>query len=1256
MSFFFQFCCKAIVKEAETELRIDSFSDDDLDIPEHTQQRRNSRVQHPVDHLTFFRDDVLKSFSARRLVSDSTDQVAHSQLHRSHSDEALARHGDDADMDVQPTREMSVAAVKALMDLEDSLETLELKGTDPSRKKHTQKQKALRRRKRSTSTAGKVETDGVWRRHSNMSAASAADSEALDAVGSEIGDIPSVLPEPLEPTTNRLQEDYQLPYHMHSMHTNGELEEAEPLEQDTLQLEDSLQRLKSLHDQISFHVHDNSNGNSNDNNGHNDSGLSALPLPDGIYATEQMSVPVPVSVQTNPSSHSKPHVKFDRSDSFSRSYSSIDVRNVRNEEETGYTGVSRHMSSSNMKLAPLPKKKKKKEKEREKEKEAKEAHHGVATTPRPVDVTSSEVNQPSTNGVISRKTTESYLKRNLSNAVIERAGTASMIESAFAIATQSSNASLHSLESIIDESAPGRLHRAVFQLDLDQIVELLKLVPDHLDINERDVFGNTAVMLACKLFHRDEEYGKVIQMLLAAGANPRVKDRNGWRMMDQAIVNGHVGVCTAVFDAMASFKKIRWQTAHKNILTGLAMMPDFYMEMHWEFTSSVIPLLSKVAPSDTFKIWKKGSALRLDTTLAGWKKLRSKRRNMSLIFRGHQQAGPEEVQGDIVMINRSRQIVFNMLEDLDEDEKRLVILEMLKANPMQGDVQPHKFEVKPSKNWLGKEVSQKIGDFLCSKYDFTGVFKIRLKRKGRMQMDISFAKYLKATHALKKKHIFSRTVTETDVDPNGNNTVPTTESAGELREPLPKPDREPDSEDDSDLSSELDSDDSEEEEDDDDDDEEEEEEEESSDAEAMEQDGVQQDAGMDDSDNDEEEDDEEEEDDVPANMEIESRPAVQSRSVPVNQSLMAMEDDVQVGTNSGVASKGFISTSALDGSDNSLSLFNFPSLSGRKHSIDELADDASDGSSDESDDDDEGGEKKKKSKRAKRAAKAREEKELRERETALMDERPPETADDFEKALLASPHSSYIWIQYMAFQLKMKQVEKAREVAEKALKTISFKEEREKLNVWVALLNLESLHGTPQSLQKVFDRACQFNEPKLVHIQMTDIHDRAGRVREADELYQAMCKRFGQSAKVFVRYALFLFKHKKDEEVKKLLLRALQSLAKRKHLKVISKFALLEFKYGAAERGRTMFEGILSSYPKRTDLWSIYIDMEIKVGNLDITRRLFERCISLRLSSKKMKFFFKRYLEFEKEVGTEETIEHVKQKAREYVESLGKGR
>lgn len=54
---------------------------------------------------------------------------------------------------------------------------------------------------------------------------------------------------------------------------------------------------------------------------------------------------------------------------------------------------------------------------------------------------------------------------------------------------------------------------------------------------------------------------------------------------------------------------------------------------------------------------------------------------------------------------------------------------------------------------------------------------------------------------------------------------------------------------------------------------------------------------------------------------------------------------------------------------------------------------------------------------------------------------------------------------------------------------------------------------------------------------------------------------------------------------------------------------------------------------------------------MDVIRALFERATSLSLPPKRMKFLFKKYLEYEKSVGDdEERIESVKRKAMEYVE------
>lgn len=68
------------------------------------------------------------------------------------------------------------------------------------------------------------------------------------------------------------------------------------------------------------------------------------------------------------------------------------------------------------------------------------------------------------------------------------------------------------------------------------------------------------------------------------------------------------------------------------------------------------------------------------------------------------------------------------------------------------------------------------------------------------------------------------------------------------------------------------------------------------------------------------------------------------------------------------------------------------------------------------------------------------EKALVQREAELMAPNlRPNDAADFERLLLACPNSSMLWLQYMAHNLQATQIEQARAVAERALKTISFR-------------------------------------------------------------------------------------------------------------------------------------------------------------------------------------------------------------------------
>ncbi|XP_030890542.1 protein RRP5 homolog [Leptonychotes weddellii] len=310
------------------------------------------------------------------------------------------------------------------------------------------------------------------------------------------------------------------------------------------------------------------------------------------------------------------------------------------------------------------------------------------------------------------------------------------------------------------------------------------------------------------------------------------------------------------------------------------------------------------------------------------------------------------------------------------------------------------------------------------------------------------------------------------------------------------------------------------------------------------------------------------------------------------------------------------------------------------------------GESSDSEEDDKPQQSTKKSRKERMLEKQKAEKELSRMEEALMDPgRQPESAHDFDRLLLSSPNSSILWLQYMAFHLQATEIEKARAVAERALKTISFREEQEKLNVWVALLNLENMYGSQESLTKVFERAVQYNEPLKVFLHLADIYTKSEKFQEAGELYNRMLKRFRQEKAVWIKYGAFLLRRGQAGASHRVMQRALECLPNKEHVDVIAKFAQLEFQLGDAERAKAIFENTLSTYPKRTDVWSVYIDMTIKYGSQKEVRDIFERVIHLSLAPKRMKFFFKRYLDYEKQHGTEKDVQAVKAKALEYVEA-----
>lgn len=149
-----------------------------------------------------------------------------------------------------------------------------------------------------------------------------------------------------------------------------------------------------------------------------------------------------------------------------------------------------------------------------------------------------------------------------------------------------------------------------------------------------------------------------------------------------------------------------------------------------------------------------------------------------------------------------------------------------------------------------------------------------------------------------------------------------------------------------------------------------------------------------------------------------------------------------------------------------------------------------------------------------------------------------------------------------------------------------------------------------------------------------------------------MIKKFSADPKVWQNYAAFLFDVcASPDPARNLLPRALQSLPAYNHVDITSKFAQLEFRseHGQAERGRTIFEGLFSNFPKRLDLWNVLLDLEIKASDREQVRKLFERITSRKLKSSKAHKFFKKWMAYEEKNGDQKAREKVAAKAAEYV-------
>jgi rRNA biogenesis protein RRP5 len=88
-----------------------------------------------------------------------------------------------------------------------------------------------------------------------------------------------------------------------------------------------------------------------------------------------------------------------------------------------------------------------------------------------------------------------------------------------------------------------------------------------------------------------------------------------------------------------------------------------------------------------------------------------------------------------------------------------------------------------------------------------------------------------------------------------------------------------------------------------------------------------------------------------------------------------------------------------------------------------------------------------------------------------------------------------------------------------------------------------------------------------------------------------------------------------------------------------------------------MFEGVLTTFPKRLDIWNQLLDLEINQGDQQIVRGLFERVAKIKgLKPRGAKAWFKRWSEWEEKNGDLKSQQKVRAKTEEWVRAIAENK
>uniref|UniRef100_A0A7N0USE8 Ankyrin repeat domain-containing protein n=1 Tax=Kalanchoe fedtschenkoi TaxID=63787 RepID=A0A7N0USE8_KALFE len=263
---------------------------------------------------------------------------------------------------------------------------------------------------------------------------------------------------------------------------------------------------------------------------------------------------------------------------------------------------------------------------------------------------------------------------------------------------------------------PSEIRNEAISLVEEQKADAISAVIDRRDVPNRD----TPLHLAVKM--GDET---AVEMLMAAGADWSLQNERGWSALQEAICSKEDGIAMVIVRHYQPLAWAKWCRRLPRLISTMRKMRDFYMEITFHFESSVVPFVSRIAPSDTYKIWKRGANLRADMTLAGFDGFRIQRADQSILFLGDGSEDGKLPSGSLLMVSHKDREVMNALDGggapASEEKVKHEVTAMSQTNIFRPGIDVTQAVLLPQMTWRRQEKSETVGSWKAKVYDMHNV-------------------------------------------------------------------------------------------------------------------------------------------------------------------------------------------------------------------------------------------------------------------------------------------------------------------------------------------------------------------------------------------------------------------------------------------------------------------------------------------------------------------------------------------------------